>query len=102
MKDLFRGDLHRLNRKKQLQQFKVKHSQRFWFWKIQSCPTHDAVDGSEIRLSQRLRLVVDPIIYVALYIPGGAKSLPSTCISTVEVFGHHFCNEFGEPEENFF
>ena len=53
-------------------------------WSIQMFPTlkamvaDDTVDGSEIRQTHQLRLVVYAIIYRVLYIPGGAGFLPST------------------------
>ena len=43
-----------------------------------SMPLTDTVDGSEIRETHQLKLVVYPIINRVLYIPGGAGFLPST------------------------
>ncbi len=43
---------------------------------LQHVPFGDTVDGSEIL--HQLRLIVYPIVYKVLYIPGGAGFLPST------------------------
>ena len=47
------------------------------------------VDGSEIRRENQLRLIVYPIIYRILYIPGGelAGFLPSTVSPSISSYG---------------
>ena len=50
----------------------------------------DTVDGSEIRRENQLRLVVYPIIYRVLYIPGGCWGfLPSTVCHEGYAYASH-------------
>ena len=51
-------------------------------WTLRICheEEHITVDGSRNPGVQQLRLIVDPIIYRVLYVPGGAGFLPSTYV----------------------
>ena len=57
-------------------QQQVRNLEIWWVLGRNQGHTWHTVDGSEIL--HQLRLVVSPIIYRVLYIPGGAGSLPST------------------------
>ncbi len=73
---------------------KIKIFPTWWFNDNLPCPRHHLTILLMAEILHLLRLVVYPIIYKVLYIPGGARFQPSTVLSDDEVRGVQ------SPQEN--